>query len=896
MLSRSLRLCLMALTTSALFGASVEAAERLRTYDDCFDASRELDKDRKKGKDPSKRQYQAIFDSDHFAIDAYDRFDARAPLKSEIWFLGAFPPCSPRPRRELSSFTIAPGEVLAIQVDELDYTKLQKLYKSRKLKLHLTFRAVDIKTHPMPAYDAKACPGNQPKFSQSDVAPQIFIRAETGYIQAPGGKRYTLLRVVDGEAQDITASAAKIKPVPVLKPKPEPKAEPEPERSAQVSPDSGQSDEAGQKKKQLEQAWKAVSKQAFDKRIAVKARGEALKGFIEAYPDAVPFRAKAEKLMRQIWPGSLVIQTEPEGAFVTIKGLLGGKAPLIRKVKAGVFQVKAVHKGYQAITKQAQVDPGQTTELRLELITLPGTLTVTSEPPGADILIGEKLIGVSPVTTQVPSGDLLVRARLTGYQETEGTVKLVARGKASLALTLARGFGSIKIDSKPAGGMVTIDGEEKGPAPVSLDIMAGPHVVVVMKSGLEPAERVIEVQSDQLSEELFELGKAAPGTLVINTDPAGAELLLNGKPGGQSPFSDKVEAGTYVVAVALDGYSGQEQAAIVLSGLRAEVSFKLTQAPPGKVEILSKPPGATVWVDGKEVGKTPFAGQAAVGRRLVRLVLSGHGEKEQKLQVESGKTAKLDLALKREPRGRLRVGSKPVGAAVSIDGSIAGGTPFEKALSPGPHVVKLSKKGYDTIQRTVQVSEGETASLDLKLRQEGLSTLSVRSMPVGARIIVDGLPVGKTPVDKHLDPGPHAITISLAGYEAAERKLTLEPGRSLEVTIPLALINEMGPLTTFGHVGFWTGLGLAGFGSAAAVMASQAGDDFRQQSWDTDADDRSQMWSGLMWGGLISGGVLMITGTVLWLLPEDDSSGPSVGAALAPDPAGGMNVGIGGGW
>jgi hypothetical protein len=896
MLSRSLRLCLMALTITAFFGSSVQAAEHLRTYDDCFDASRKLDKDRKKGKDPSRRQYQAVFDSDHFAIDEYDRFDARAPLKAEIWFLGAFPPCSPRPNRKLSSFTIAPGEALAVQVDELDFTKLQKLHKTRKLKLHLTFRAVDIKTHPMPAYDAKACPGNQPKFSQSDVAPQIFIRAEKGFIQAPGGKRYTLLRVVDGETQDITASAAKIKAVPVPKPKPEPKPKPKPKRVAEVSPDTGQPDEAGQKKKQLEQAWKAVSKQARDKRIAVKTRGEALKGFIEAYPDAGPLRTTAEKLMRQVWPGSLVIQTEPVGAFVTIKGLRGGKAPLIRKVKAGLFKIKAVRKGYQPITKQAQVEPGQTTELRLELITLPGTLTVTSEPAGAEILIGEKMIGLSPITAQVPSGDLLVRARLAGYQAAEGQVKLVARGKASLTLTLARGFGSIKIDSKPAGSMVTIDGEEKGLAPVSLDILAGPHVVVVMMSGFDPAERVVEVQADQLSEELFELGKAAPGTLVINTELSGAKLTLNGKPAGQSPFSDKVEAGTYVVAVALDGYSGQEQATIVLSGQRAEVSFKLSQVPPGKVEIVSKPPGATVWLDGKKVGTTPFAGQAAVGRRLVRVVLSGHGQKEQKVQVESGKIAKLDLALKREPRGKLRVGSKPIGAAVSIDGSIAGGTPFEKALPPGPHVVKLSKKGYDTIQRTVQVSEGETTSLDLKLRQKGLSTLSVRSMPAGARISVDGLAVGKTPVDKHLDPGPHAITISLAGYETAERKLTLEPGRSLDVTIPLELLNEMGPLTTFGHVGFWTGLGLAGFGSAAAVMASQAADDFRQQSWDTDADDRSQMWSGLMWGGLISGGVLMIAGAVLWILPEDDSSGPSVGAVLAPDPAGGMNVGIGGGW
>ncbi|MBW1811366.1 MAG: hypothetical protein JRJ19_04295 [Deltaproteobacteria bacterium] len=183
---------------------SGEKAERLRTYDDCHKAAKVADKDRKKGKKPSKRLYKAVFDGKHFEIDEYDRMESHTPIRPEIWFLGAFPPCVARPNRFLSAFNVAEGEVLALPMDEITYTKLLKLKKSGKLKLHLEFRPVDVKMHPMPPYDAKACPGNQPEFTHDDIAPQVFIRAVKGWVQSASGKKYSLIRIDDEGKTQLT--------------------------------------------------------------------------------------------------------------------------------------------------------------------------------------------------------------------------------------------------------------------------------------------------------------------------------------------------------------------------------------------------------------------------------------------------------------------------------------------------------------------------------------------------------------------------------------------------------------------------------------------------------------------------------------------------------------------
>jgi TolB-like protein len=98
-------------------------------------------------------------------------------------------------------------------------------------------------------------------------------------------------------------------------------------------------------------------------------------------------------------------------------------------------------------------------------------------------------------------------------------------------------------------------------------------------------------------------------------------------------------------------------------------------------------------------------------------------------------------------------------------------------------------------------------------------------------------------------------------------------------------------MRTWGHVTFWSGLGLAALGGVGAGMASEAAGDY--ESGDLDGWDQSRTWSGVMWAGFGAGAALLITGAVLWALAPDEAPPAAVGVAPAAGGEG-LVLGLGG--
>lgn len=89
----------------------------------------------------------------------------------------------------------------------------------------------------------------------------------------------------------------------------------------------------------------------------------------------------------------------------------------------------------------------------------------------------------------------------------------------------------------------------------------------------------------------------------------------------------------------------------------------------------------------------------------------------------------------------------------------------------------------DAALRTM--SDELMASLAGKGRAE-LGQLSLTSSPPGARVTIDGTPVGVTPLSHPLSPGPHAVRVSLAGHTDADSSVTIAQGQTATLAIELA--------------------------------------------------------------------------------------------------------------
>ena len=117
--------------------------------------------------------------------------------------------------------------------------------------------------------------------------------------------------------------------------------------------------------------------------------------------------------------------------------------------------------------------------------------------------------------------------------------------------------------------------------------------------------------------------------------------------------------------------------------------------------------------------------------------------------------------------GQLTIDSVPQGAQIELDGKTDPSWVTPVVLSniqPGSHSITLSKSGFSSDTRSVEVASGAHASAILHLAQLS-ATLVVKSEPAGASIYVDGHDAGaKTPAQINVGKGQHVVLVRLSGY------------------------------------------------------------------------------------------------------------------------------------
>lgn len=282
------------------------------------------------------------------------------------------------------------------------------------------------------------------------------------------------------------------------------------------------------------------------------------------------------------------------------------------------------------------------------------------------------------------------------------------------------------VSTEPEGATVLVDGRVVGKTPYQdLKLAPGYHVVVVEYADLYHPDSwsgQIPAEGRHLS---FPL-KPHFGSLLIETEPPGAECRLDGIPlPGRTPLLRKQQVSrTYRVACTARDYFEAEQVVIVEDEEQARVRLTL-EANFGRLEVDSTPRGASVLLDDatSPVGRTPLIlERAPLGGRKIRLQKTGHRDWDGQVMVRSSQVAHVRPVL--EPVfGKLQVSAssrdggdnRPVRAKVTVDGSPVGETPWKDKVPTGPHVVRVASPFGDTEPRTVEVFEGRTAEVFFQL-------------------------------------------------------------------------------------------------------------------------------------------------------------------------------------
>lgn len=65
------------------------------------------------------------------------------------------------------------------------------------------------------------------------------------------------------------------------------------------------------------------------------------------------------------------------------------------------------------------------------------------------------------------------------------------------------------------------------------------------------------------------------------------------------------------------------------------------------------------------------------------------------------------------------------------------------------------------------------------------STLTVRSRPSGATVLLNARRVGKTPATLKVAPGTYKVTVNRPGYVSVTRTVTVKPGKAASLSVTL---------------------------------------------------------------------------------------------------------------
>lgn len=105
-------------------------------------------------------------------------------------------------------------------------------------------------------------------------------------------------------------------------------------------------------------------------------------------------------------------------------------------------------------------------------------------------------------------------------------------------------------------GTVLVDGESRGTTPLKVEILPGPHRVVVNNSSVGEIPVSVVVPFSGLANVSLNLSRLAyPAALEVNSVPAGAEVLVDGGSLGKAPLTLSLTSGNHTLRVSLPGLS-----------------------------------------------------------------------------------------------------------------------------------------------------------------------------------------------------------------------------------------------------------------------------------------------------------------------------------------------------
>ena len=149
-------------------------------------------------------------------------------------------------------------------------------------------------------------------------------------------------------------------------------------------------------------------------------------------------------------------------------------------------------------------------ELAGEIFDSTASVSVLSEPAGAQVEIDGDPVGTTPLTYRLALGEHRYQLKMDHFKTVTGTFTLLADTAERIEHELEAQSGALVLLNTPPGAQLIIDGEPRGPADHRVELAAGSYEIEVRAKGFDTHHETLEVLQGQAIQRRVQMDETHP--------------------------------------------------------------------------------------------------------------------------------------------------------------------------------------------------------------------------------------------------------------------------------------------------------------------------------------------------------------------------------------------------
>jgi hypothetical protein len=283
-------------------------------------------------------------------------------------------------------------------------------------------------------------------------------------------------------------------------------------------------------------------------------------------------------------------------------------------------------------------------------------------------------------------------------------------------------------------------------------------------------------------------GTTTTGTLIVQSNPAGVQVFVDGIDRGMTPARISVEPGSHILELRGRGVP-RVIPLQVAAGAQVSQYLEFADTPTtGKLQVQSEPAGAKVTIDGTARGATPVTVSDLTPGDHEVILQSDTGNARHVVTIQAGTTASLLAPMGLTSAGGPVSGWLTVKAPFSLEireaGRMLGTTEADRIMmAAGRHDLELVNESLSyRATRTVTVQPGKVAAISLDL-PNGVVNLNASPW---AEVFIDGQRVGETPIGNlSVAIGPHEVVFKHPQFGEKRHAISVTLGGPVRLSVDM---------------------------------------------------------------------------------------------------------------